>query len=172
VDGLQVAYSYAICRCIARIFEIRHDEPIVKSWQFERIDRVCATEWGRLSASSPLGSQFPRSFTPLVSSHRRTLVPLHPRSLTPLHPRSQTPFGNARPETPFRVSFSLMSCTLCCVYNDNSRHYMISTIMTVVPARVFRSRNGVSMLAFPNGVWERGNNEVIEGTRRAKEQGI
>ena len=46
------------------------------------------------------------------------------------HPaRSQTPFGNALPETPFRVRFPLMPQTFYPIHNDDSHHLMFNTII-------------------------------------------
>jgi hypothetical protein len=49
----------------------------------------------------------------------------------PLVPK--LPFGNARPETPFRVRFPLMTHTSCRSYNDDSPHCMASTTITAWP---------------------------------------
>ena len=53
-----------------------------------------------------------------------------------------------------------MTRTLYCDYNDDSPHQMAGTVTECSSRKGFYSRNGVSMRAFLNGVWERVKCEV------------
>ena len=64
--------------------------------------------------------------------------------------RSQTLFGNALPETPFRVRFSIVTCTSYRMCKIDSHPIIIGTNIGYCYRERLRPRNGVSRSAFPN----------------------